>query len=103
MDDNPLMDKKAVASFIGGISPRVAANLMRKMPCINVGNGDQRPRLRVYQHDLEKWLENRKEVRTVGRRVLPGLKQSAKKKNAVSYGEGFDENGHILRRRKAER
>lgn len=101
MDDNPLMDKKAVASFIGGISPRVAADLMRKMPCINVGNGDRRPRLRVYQQDLEKWLESRKEVRAVAGQALPSLKPSARKKKVASYGEGFDENGHILRRRKA--
>lgn len=95
--ENPLMDNVAVASFIGGISPRTAAELMRSMPCINVSNGDQRKRLRVYQSDLEKWLESRKAVRSsfpVRNRQNPAGKKKTR-------GEGLDENGYVLKRHTA--
>ena len=92
--ENPLMDNVAVASFIGGISPRTAAGLMRTMPCINVSNGDQRKRLRVYQSDLEKWLETRKSIRTASP-VRESRKPGGKKN---PRGEGLDENGFVLKR-----
>ena len=95
--ENPLMDNVAVASFIGGISPRTAAGLMRSMPCVNVGNGEQRKRLRVYQSDLEKWLESRKAVQSsfpVRNRQNPARKKKTR-------GEGLDENGYVLKRRTA--
>ena len=88
------MDNVAVASFIGGISPRTAAGLMRTMPCINVSNGDQRKRLRVYQSDLEKWLESRKSIRFTS--PVRNQKKPAGKKNP--RGEGLDENGFVLKR-----
>ena len=96
--ENRLMDKHDVASFIGGISPRVAAGLMRTMPCVNVGNGEQRPKLRVYESDLVQWLENRKKVLQVPS-CPPMSNRTSRKKKQDSYGEGLDENGHVLRRR----
>ena len=92
--ENPLMDNVAVASFIGGISPRTATGLMRTMPCINVSNGDQRKRLRVYQSDLEKWLESRKFIRSAS--PARNHQKPAGKKNP--RGEGLDENGFVLKR-----
>ena len=95
--ENPLMDNVAVASFIGGISPRTASGLMRLMPCVNVGNGEQRKRLRVYKSDLEKWLESRKAVRSAS--PSGKTKKPAGKKNPC--GEGLDENGYVLKRHTA--
>ena len=94
--ENRLLDKHEVASFIGGISPRTAGELMRSMPCVNVGNGSERPRLRVYQSDLEKWLESRKTVRTPS--FVREPRKPAGKKNAL-HGDGLDENGFVLKRR----
>lgn len=95
--ENPLMDNVAVASFIGGISPRTASELMRSMPCVNVGNGEQRKRLRVYQSDLESWLESRKAVRSVS--LAGKIKKPVGKKNP--HGEGLDENGYVFKRHTA--
>lgn len=93
--ENRLMDKHEVASFIGGISPRTAGELMRSMPCVNVGNGSQRLRLRVYQSDLEKWLETRKSIRMAS--PVRESRKSGGKKNS-QRGEGLDENGFVLKR-----
>lgn len=90
--ENRLMDKHEVASFLGGISPRAAAELMRSMPCVNVGNGEKRPRMRVYLNDLEKWLESRKAVRSPAAR-------STKTGGKNTRGEGLDENGFVLKRK----
>lgn len=95
--ENRLMDKYEVASFIGGISPRTAGELMRSMPCVNIGNGQQRLRLRVSQLDLEQWLENRKAVRLVRSPVSDHAKTDRKK---ALRGDGLDENGYVLKRKK---
>ncbi len=63
---NPLMDKHAVAAYIGGITPRVARELMNTMPCVNLGTGSKRKNLRVYQSDLDAWLLSRKLSRVSG-------------------------------------
>lgn len=94
--ENRLLDKHEVASFIGGISPRTAGELMRSMPCVNVGNGSERLRLRVYQSDLEKWLESRKTVRTPS--LVRESRKPDRKKNTL-HGDGLDENGFVLKRR----
>ena len=91
---NPLMNSEAVASFIGGISPRTAAGLMRTMPCVNVSNGEQRKRLRVYQSDLEQWLAKRRAVQPV-HSSAKAEKPAAQKPRR---GDGLDENGYVLKR-----
>lgn len=93
--ENRLMDKHEVASFIGGISPRTAGELMRSMPCVNVSSGNERKRLRVYQSDLEKWLESRKSVQSPS---LVRTRKGTTTKNKPLHGEGLDENGFILKR-----
>lgn len=90
--DNPLMDKNAVASYIGGITPRVARELMRSMPCVNVASGSQKPRLRVFQRDLDEWLANRKRARADAQRA-----KARKKTKAV--GIGLDDAGYVMKKR----
>lgn len=93
--ENRLLDKYEVAAMIGGISPRTASDLMLTMPCINVSTGEQRKRLRVYQTDLETWLEKRKAPAS---RAVPTEARARTAGRKHTRDEGLDENGFILKR-----
>jgi len=94
--ENRLLDKYEVAAMIGGISPRTASDLMLTMPCINVSTGEQRKRLRVYQTDLETWLEKRKAPACSASLPAQARTRTAGRKH--TRDEGLDENGFILKR-----
>lgn len=97
--ENPLMDKYAVASYIGGITPRVARELMRTMPCINVAAGKAKAKLRVRQSDLEAWIRQNTMIQSQA-----SSEREPRRKKIVIYADDdnkwLDENGHVLRHRR---
>lgn len=80
---------------IVGVSPRVAVDLMRQMPRINIGRSLTNPRWAVYESDVHAWVASRQTLAE-----MPGqpMRQPRKRSKAMQAGL-LDETGHIPRRR----
>lgn len=50
-----LLHTEEVAKVLG-VSRRTASDLMRTMPCVNIGTSTTRPHLAVLEPDLDAWI-----------------------------------------------
>ena len=57
-----LLHTEEVAKVLG-VSRRTASDLMRTMPCVNIGTSTTRPHLAVLEPDLDAWIQSRRTVR----------------------------------------
>lgn len=53
-----LLHTEEVAKVLG-VSRRTANDLMRTMPCVNIGTSTTRPHLAVLEPDLDAWIQSR--------------------------------------------
>ena len=82
-----------------GVSRRTANDLMRTMPCVNIGTSTTRPHLAVLESDLDAWIQSRKTVRqSAPEKREAGRRRKATTKLLVMDGL-LDENGRIARRK----
>ena len=51
-----LLHTEEVAKVLG-VSRRTASDLMRTMPCVNIGTSTTRPHLAVLEPDLDAWIQ----------------------------------------------
>ena len=93
-----LLHTEAVAKVLG-VSRRTASDLMRTMPCVNIGTRPTRPHLAVLEPDLDAWIQSRRTVRQPdSEKREAGRRRKATTKLLVMDGL-LDENGRIARRR----
>lgn len=90
----PLIRADQVAEIVG-VSPRLAAELMKQMPRINIGLSLSKPRWAVHEGDVHTWLQSRQTPAEV-----PGEKRKTARRRSIVRMDGLlDEHGHIPRRK----
>ena len=93
-----LLHTEDVAKVLG-VSRRTANDLMRTMPCVNIGTSNTRPHLAVLEPDLDAWIQSRRMVRQPApEKREVGRRRKATTKLLVMDGL-LDENGRIARRK----
>ena len=93
INKGPLIRAEQVAAIIG-VSPRVAADLMRQMPRVNISRSLQGTRWAVYEADVHAWLASRQAPAET-----PGQPKRRRTAKITRMSDMLDERGHIPRRK----
>lgn len=87
-----LLKPQEIAEYLH-VDIKRARELMKTMPCINVGTSSIKPRLLVAESDLAAWVEDRKAVGGA-----PARKRTQKTAR-FAVMEGYEADGRLKRRK----